>query len=548
MLQLFINGPPGAGKTSLCKLLCDELRLEHVATGDLLRENILQRTPLGCVAKDCISRKALVPDHVVVDMVAEKILDGRLRQHAVGWVLDGFPRTPEQCAALRRRQIVPTVVVVLELSERECVQRITGRRFDPVTSRIYHMPALLPKEPGALARLTKRSDDAADRLPPRFEAYRQYGEATNALFRGVTHRVNALDRPERVLDAVIAILHANRPGGPMLPTPAPMPMPPTASPAAAARGNQQQPDGARGGRSTDSKRAMPQRIDEETEDDDLATSQFQYDSDDASSARSAEHQSRRLSAVSAKPLPPPSSPSAPATVPSRVSAAALPAPETEPDVCATDDSMFQFQSLHETIAKGFAEPAEDKAPQQPETGTGVESDGNNHNSPSPAPAAAQAPASTLALASSSSPSLSPSPSPSPSSTATLSPDFAKFRDLLLDGFEVLKHGRRGSPHARTIFTDMEFKRIFWMKPTKEAKAKKAKLDQSLLLADVVQVVRGMKTEVLKRSGDVGRYERYLSLVADDRTLDMELPTEAFCDFLLRGFEQLLFHGQDVVGK
>ncbi|GLE03323.1 hypothetical protein PINS_up012213 [Pythium insidiosum] len=54
----------------------------------------------------------------------------------------------------------------------------------------------------------------------------------------------------------------------------------------------------------------------------------------------------------------------------------------------------------------------------------------------------------------------------------------------------------------------------------------------------------MKTEVLKRSGDVGRYERYLSLVADDRTLDMELPTEAMCDFLLRGFEQLLFHGQD----
>ncbi|GLE03324.1 hypothetical protein PINS_up012214 [Pythium insidiosum] len=435
MLQLFINGPPGAGKTSLCKLLCDEFRLEHVATGDLLRENILQCTPLGCVAKDCISRKALVPDHVVVDMVAEKILDSRLRQHAAGWVLDGFPRTPEQCAALRRRQIVPSVVIVLDLSERDCVQRITGRRFDPVTSRIYHMPALLPKESGVLARLTKRSDDAADRLPPRFEAYRQYGEATNALFRGVTHRVDASQRPERVLDVVIAILHANRPSGPPQVTPALMP--PAAS-TSAARGNQQQQqqsqqvDSTRVGRSTDPKHVRPQRIDEEREDDDLIASQFQYDSDDASSSgRAPEQQSRRLSAASARPLPPPSSPAEPSAAVSRVSIPVLPPPEAPVDISGADDDRFHFQSLHETISKGFAEPAEDKAPQQPEIGvTSVEADGNNHS------------ASSLA---------SPTASPTPASPA-LSPDFAKFRDLLLDGFEVLKHGRRGSPHARTIFT------------------------------------------------------------------------------------------------
>ncbi|KAF1336361.1 hypothetical protein FI667_g515, partial [Globisporangium splendens] len=101
-------------------------------------------------------------------------------------------------------------------------------------------------------------------------------------------------------------------------------------------------------------------------------------------------------------------------------------------------------------------------------------------------------------------------------------DMVAFKDMLLDGFEVLKHGRRGTHEDSKA-------------------AKKAKLDQGIVLADVVQVVRGMKTEVLKRSGDVAKYERYLSLVADDRTLDMELPNDAMCELLLRGFDALL-HG------
>lgn len=126
-------------------------------------------------------------------------------------------------------------------------------------------------------------------------------------------------------------------------------------------------------------------------------------------------------------------------------------------------------------------------------------------------------------------------------------DMARFRNMLLDGFDVLKHGRRGSPHTRTVFADVELKCVFWQKPAKDRRSKKAKLEQSLLLADVLQVVRSMKTDVLKRSGDVAKYERYLSLIADDRTLDLELPGDEQCEFLRRGFERLLLHQGDGSG-
>ncbi|GAB9465004.1 hypothetical protein Gpo141_00002424 [Globisporangium polare] len=478
MLQVFINGPPGVGKTTLCKLLCAELRLEPVSTGDLLKDNIAQRTELGCIAKQCISSKTLVPDHVVIDMVAEKVLECNLRDQ--GWVLDGFPRTVDQCAALRRKMIVPAVVLIMELSERECSKRITGRRFDTVTGNIYHLPNVTPRDSAVLARLTKRGDDTSDRLPPRFEAYRTYGEKTNALFSGVSHYLDACKSPEELLEDVLVLLHAIRPGGDSNNS---LSFSDSGMAGMTIRGNQLQQQPYAGAHLSplpapaQKYHQQPQKIEEEVGDEDEDTmsdmQEYNYNCDD-------------------------------------------------------DDGSFA--RLH----KQLQEPQSAAIVSQKQAGTNEtlsssSAPGNNNSEELASSSVAVA----VAFA---------APATAPNELLAHGVDMNKFRDMLLDGFEVLKHGRRGSPHARLIFTDMDFKRIFWQKVTKDnGRTKKAKLDQSLVLADVVQAVRGMKTEVLKRTGDVAKYERYLSLVADDRTLDMEIASDALCEFLLRGFDVLL-HG------
>lgn len=454
MLQVFINGPPGVGKTTICKLLCAELRLVHVATGDLLRENMAQATDLGRIAKQCIAAKSLVPDHVVVDMVAEKILECNLRGQ--GWVLDGFPRTTEQTLALRRKQIFPCIVVILDLCERECIERITGRRIDTVTNEIYHALYVRPRDSLVLSRLQRRSDDTVDKFAPRMQAYRTYGVSTNALFDNVAHHISAAARPERVLDQITELLHALRP--------------------------------------TSSWSNSIRR---------LHTSAFQSTSNQNLLTTAAVPKSVGKSQHHIK---------APA-VPHKIE-------EEDENQVDEDDSLptYNYEDHEEPIA------TEIKSSPAPETVISTN-----------CLQTAVVPDSTANV-------LEPSPSiiMTNSSTAQAgSVDMFKFKEMLLDGFEALKHGRRGSPHMRMVFTDMEFKRIFWQKPSAKDKPKRAKLDQSIVLSDVLQVVRGMKTDVLKRSGDVAKYERYLSLVTDDRTLDLEFPTDAKCEFFVQGFDQLL---------
>ncbi|RHY32577.1 hypothetical protein DYB32_002444 [Aphanomyces invadans] len=222
-IHAFVSGPPGSGKTSLCKKVCGLLQLEHLSTGDLLREHIKLRTELGKVAKKCIAAKTLVPDDVVIDMIVDRIAKVT---GSAGWILDGFPRTVEQAKALQKKGVSPNVVLVLE---------------------------------------------------------------------------------------------------------------------------------------------------------DLAK---QVDSE-------------------------------------------------------------------------------------------------------------------------------------------------RFKTMLISGFDVIKHGRRGAPHTRTVLVlHVACGRLFWQKPDK--KELKAKLDQSIAIADVIQVVQGMKTDVFKRSGDTAKTNRYLSLIADDRTLDIEVASEELC--------------------
>jgi adenylate kinase len=465
MIQLYINGPPGSGKTTICKILSDEFLLEHVSTGDLLRENIVLKTELGRKAKECITTKTLVPDEVVVGMVAEKILE--CNKSGKGWVLDGFPRTTEQSAALKKKQIFPCVVLILELPENQIMKRITGRRFDPVTGNIYHQPNNVPKDAVVAARLTKRSDDIAEKVPARIEAYRTHGKETNGLYDTVAYKIDAHCPLEEVINEIKEIILSIRPA---------LEKVVKSNKNKNKSTNQSQP-----------KSRCFERVDEEEEE------QVEMEKDDD------EPQQNKSIIL-----------------------------QMENDISRMEQQFKNKSiSVKSTAAALFSKPTNKSSNNEEEIqqSSSQQSNKEENNVPNTEEEEEEEQSkpkiTSLSIA-----------------TATAgSIDLEKFKKMLIDGFDVVKHGRRGSPHSRTIFCDIELKRIFWQKPG--GKELKAKIDQSIAMIDIIQVVRGIKSDVLKRTGEVSKYEKYLSLVADDRTLDIEVSSSAMCEFLFKGFQRLI---------
>ena len=130
MLNIVIFGAPGSGKGTQSDKLIEKYQLFHISTGDVLRDNIKRGTELGAIAKDYIDKGQLIPDDLMVSILAD-VLDANREQARVGVIFDGFPRTIAQAQALdamlAERGTGVTAVVGLEVPEEELVQRILLR-------------------------------------------------------------------------------------------------------------------------------------------------------------------------------------------------------------------------------------------------------------------------------------------------------------------------------------------------------------------------------------------------------------------------------------
>ena len=128
MFNLILFGPPGSGKGTQSERLVDKYGLVHLSTGNLLREEIMNKTPLGMEAKNFMDKGQLVPDEVVIGMI-----DNSLDHHkdAIGFLFDGFPRTVAQAQALDKllelKKTEIAIVLALEVSEEELVKRLLNR-------------------------------------------------------------------------------------------------------------------------------------------------------------------------------------------------------------------------------------------------------------------------------------------------------------------------------------------------------------------------------------------------------------------------------------
>jgi adenylate kinase len=211
-MRMILIGPPGAGKGTQAARLVEQLGIPHLSTGDMLRAAVAEKTELGQRADGFMQAGQLVPDELVIAMVAERIARPDCAQ---GFMLDGFPRTRPQAEALHEAlsaagaaiDAAIDAVVLIEVPDDRIVERITGRRMDPVTGEIYHV-RFRPPPADVADRVVQRKDDTEEACKARLEKY--HSETTPVIpyyeAAGVLKRVAGDGTPDEVAAAIGAVL------------------------------------------------------------------------------------------------------------------------------------------------------------------------------------------------------------------------------------------------------------------------------------------------------------------------------------------------------
>jgi adenylate kinase len=216
-LNLVLLGPPGSGKGTQGERLNEDLRLPYYATGDILRAAVRDETELGKSAKEYMDRGDLVPDEVIVGVIAERIDSAEAGD---GFILDGFPRTTPQAEALDAKLAQlgrgVTAVLLIDVSDDEVVRRLGGRRTCEAEGHVYHVEFNPPKVEGVCdvdgSPLIVRDDDKPDVIRKRLATYHEKTEPLVSYYdrKGVLKRVDGEREPDQVTEELRGVLTALR--------------------------------------------------------------------------------------------------------------------------------------------------------------------------------------------------------------------------------------------------------------------------------------------------------------------------------------------------
>lgn len=171
-MRLILLGPPGAGKGTQAKIICEKYGIPQVSTGDMLRAAVSAETPLGVEAKKVMDAGELVSDDLILQLVKDRISENDC---ASGYLLDGFPRTIAQAEGMKKLGIGVDFVVELQVDDEDIIERMSGRRIHPASGRIYHVkfnpPKIENQDDETGEALIQRDDDDEQTVRNRLDVY-----------------------------------------------------------------------------------------------------------------------------------------------------------------------------------------------------------------------------------------------------------------------------------------------------------------------------------------------------------------------------------------
>ena len=195
-MKLLLLGAPGAGKGTQAEILSAKLGIPTISTGNILRAAIKEGTPIGLEAKGYMDVGKLVPDSVIIGIVAQRLQQPDCQK---GFILDGVPRTIGQAEALDAQGVTFDHVISIEISDEEIVERMAGRRVCQSCGAPYHVKAKPPKQEGVCdscgGALVQREDDKAETVLNRLTVYHNETEPLKGYYQGKGILVPVANQP-----------------------------------------------------------------------------------------------------------------------------------------------------------------------------------------------------------------------------------------------------------------------------------------------------------------------------------------------------------------